>query len=143
MIPIAIIGIGCRFPGASGPTEFWQLLTSGTDAVKEIPPDRWDAKRFYDPDLNAAGKTNSKWAGLLDDIRSFDYRFFGISSNEAPYVDPQQRLLLEVAWEALEDAGLVLENLQGTPAGVFVGLAPGDSLRRLSSNSNRRCCAAF
>lgn len=130
-MPVAIIGIGCRFPGANGPDRFWELLTSGMDAVREVPADRWDAKLFYDPDVDAPGKANSKWGGFLDGIRFFDFDLFGISPREAPYIDPQQRLLLEVAWEAVEDSGMVLDDLKGSQTGVFVGLAPGDYCRLL------------
>src|SRR5580698_2932436 len=101
--PIAIIGMGCRFPGAANPAEFWRLLQNGQDAVREVPPSRWDIDKFYDPDADAPGKMSSRWGGFLDQIDRFDAEFFGISPKEAAAMDPQQRLLLEVAWEALED----------------------------------------
>src|SRR3989338_6987367 len=125
--PIAIIGIGCRFPGgANDPESFWKLLTNGVDAVTEVPRDRWDADAFYDPDPTRPGKTNSRWGGFLRDVNQYDYQFFGVPPPEAAQMDPQQRLLLEVAWEALEDAGQVLERLAGSRTGVFVGVGSTD-----------------
>ncbi|MGH3558261.1 MAG: beta-ketoacyl synthase N-terminal-like domain-containing protein, partial [Mycobacterium sp.] len=124
--PIAIVGIGCRFPGADGPAAFWQLLSDGVDAITEIPPDRWDADAFYDPDPSAPGTTVSRRGGFLHGIDRFDYPFFGISPRESAQMDPQQRLLMEVAWEALEDAGQVPERLVGTHTGVFVGISTND-----------------
>src|SRR5690348_15974233 len=100
--PIAIVGVGCRFPGASGPEAYWRLLAEGVDAVGEIPADRWDSALFYDPDREAPGRTNTRWAALLERVDLFDCDFFRISPREAAHMDPQQRMLLEVAWEALE-----------------------------------------
>ena len=122
-VPIAIVGIGCRFPGgASGPAAFWDLLCHGVDAITEVPPDRWDWRLFYDTDPEKPGKTYTKQGGFLkENIKNFDPLFFGISPREATTLDPQQRLLLEVTWEALEDAGLSVENLAGSEAGVFIG----------------------
>jgi acyl transferase domain-containing protein/acyl-CoA synthetase (AMP-forming)/AMP-acid ligase II len=124
--PIAIIGIGCRFPGADGPAAFWRLLSDGVDAITEIPPDRWDADAFYDPNGTAPGTATTRWGGFLDQVDQFDPQFFGISPREAARMDPQQRLLLEVAWEALEDAGQVPERLEGSRTGVFVGVSTSD-----------------
>ncbi|MEU4159274.1 type I polyketide synthase [Actinoplanes sp. NPDC026670] len=125
--PIAIIGVGCRFPGgADGPDQFWQLLTEGRDAVTEVPADRWNAEDFFDEDPTQPGKTTTRWGGFLRDVDRFDPAFFGISPREAARMDPQQRLLAEVAWEALEDAGIVPERLAGTATGVFVGIATND-----------------
>lgn len=121
--PIAVIGIGCRFPGgANTPAEFWRLLCEGADAVSEIMPRRWDAGRWYHPDASCPGRVYTRAAGCLSDIDQFDAEFFGISPREAATMDPQQRLLLEVAWEALEDAAVLPERLAGTPTGVFVGM---------------------
>jgi acyl transferase domain-containing protein/acyl-CoA synthetase (AMP-forming)/AMP-acid ligase II/NADPH:quinone reductase-like Zn-dependent oxidoreductase/NAD(P)-dependent dehydrogenase (short-subunit alcohol dehydrogenase family)/acyl carrier protein len=128
--PIAIIGIGCRFPGAHDPQSFWQLLKDGVDAITEIPHTRWDHNLFYDPQPSVPGKTNSRWGGFLDGIDGFDRQFFGLSAMEAARMDPQQRLLLEVAWEALEDAGQRLDRLAGTRAGVFIGIS-GNEYGRL------------
>ncbi|WP_322769389.1 type I polyketide synthase, partial [Frankia sp. Cr1] len=126
MEPIAIIGMGCRFPLANGPDEFWKLLLDGVDAIREVPPDRWNADELYDADPAAPGKMITRWGGFLDDVDRFDREFFGISPREASAIDPQQRLLLEVAWEALEDAGQVTTALAGTDTGVFVGVSSYD-----------------
>lgn len=123
MEPIAIIGIGCRFPGAKNPEAFWQLLCDGVDAITEIPANRWDLRELYDPDPDKLGKMNSRCGGFLQQVDQFDPNFFGISPREAVAMDPQQRLLLEVAWEALEDAGQVRSHLSGTRTGVFVGIS--------------------
>ncbi|MBM0274313.1 type I polyketide synthase [Micromonospora tarensis] len=126
MEPIAIIGMGCRFPHADGPDEFWRLLLDGEDAIQAVPADRWNADDFYDSDPAAPGKMISRWGGFLDDVDRFDREFFGISPREASAIDPQQRLLLEVAWEALEDAGQVPTALNGSGTGVFVGVSSYD-----------------
>src|SRR6516165_8286627 len=124
---IAIIGIGCRFPGGVDDAEsFWKLLIEGRDAVRDVPPDRWNVERYYDPEPGIAGKTFAKRGGFLDQIDQFDAQFFGISPREAPYVDPQHRLLLETAWEAIENAGLVLDFDRGSDIGVFVGVSHND-----------------
>ncbi|MBC7980046.1 MAG: polyketide synthase, partial [Armatimonadetes bacterium] len=124
---IAIIGIGCRFPGGVNDTEsFWKLLVEGREAVSDVPPDRWNVERFYDAEAGLAGKSVAKRGGFLNDIDQFDPQFFGISPREAPYIDPQQRLLLETAWEAIEDAGLVLDFDNGSDIGVFVGISHND-----------------
>jgi acyl transferase domain-containing protein/NADPH:quinone reductase-like Zn-dependent oxidoreductase/acyl carrier protein/SAM-dependent methyltransferase len=124
---IAIIGIGCRFPGGvNNPDALWKLLVEGREAVCEVPPDRWNVERFYDAEPGLAGKSIAKRGGFVDGIDQFDPQFFGISPREAPYIDPQQRLLLETAWEAIEDAGLVLDFDKGTDIGVFVGISHND-----------------
>jgi acyl transferase domain-containing protein/NADPH:quinone reductase-like Zn-dependent oxidoreductase/SAM-dependent methyltransferase/acyl carrier protein len=124
---IAVIGIGCRFPGGVNDTEsFWKLLVEGREAVGEVPPDRWNVHRFFDTELGLPGKSIARRGGFLEGIDQFDPQFFGISPREAPYVDPQHRLLLETAWEAIEDAGLVLDLEQGTDLGVFVGISHND-----------------
>lgn len=119
--PIAIIGIGCRFPGAKNPQAFWQLLCDGVDAISEIPKDRWDVESFSD-----AEETSTHWGGFVDKVDRFDPEFFGIAPREALSMDPQQRFLLEVTWEALEDAGIVPESLSGSQTGVFVGIGTHD-----------------
>jgi microcystin synthetase protein McyG len=125
--PIAVTGIGCRFPGgANDPDSFWRLLIEGRDAISEVPPTRWDIERFYDPDPDAPGKMSTRWGGFLDGIEQFDPEFFGISPREAAGMDPQQRLLLEVVWEALENAGQNPDSLAGSQSGVFVGLCSSD-----------------
>ncbi|MFJ8579618.1 SDR family NAD(P)-dependent oxidoreductase [Micromonospora sp. NPDC093277] len=125
--PVAIIGIGCRFPGGvDGPESFWRLLTEGRDAIREVPEDRWDVEELHTDDPAAPGRTTTRWGGFLDRIDRFDPHFFGISAHEAARMDPQQRLLAEVTWEALEDAGVVAEDLAGSATGVFIGIATND-----------------
>lgn len=132
--PIAIIGMGCRFPKANSPAAFWRLLSGGVDAIVETPKDRWDNDLYYDPNPTVPGKTNQRWGGFLEQIDQFDASFFRIPPSEASRMDPQQRLLLEIAWEALEDAGQVAERLAGTRAGVFIGITIGDYLRILGND---------
>lgn len=127
----AIVGIGCRFPGAENPDAFWSLLWNGVDAVGEIPGDRWDADRFFDPEPGKPGKMITRFGGFLGRIDQFDPDFFGIDSREAKRLDPQQRLMLEVAWESLEDAGLAPQELAGTQTGVFLGIRQTDYNRYL------------
>jgi acyl transferase domain-containing protein len=125
--PIAVTGIGCRFPGgANDPDSFWRLLIEGRDAISEVPPGRWDIDAFYDPDPDAPGKMSTRWGGFLSGAEQFDAEFFGISPREAVGMDPQQRLLLEVAWEAFENAGQNPDGLAGSQTGVFVGLCNSD-----------------
>ncbi|HET7503188.1 MAG TPA: SDR family NAD(P)-dependent oxidoreductase [Kofleriaceae bacterium] len=124
--PIAIVGLGCRFPGAPDPDAFWSLLRSGGDAIREVPADRWDAGAYYDPDPTAAGRTVTRFGGFLPRVDEFEPSFFCISPREASHMDPQQRLLLEVAWEALENAGIAPPSLYGTDTGVFVGISTSD-----------------
>lgn len=127
---IAIVGIGCRLPGAvRSPADFWTLLTEGRDAISEIPASRWDADAFYAPDPATPGRMALRHGGFLEAIDSFDPRFFGISPREAARIDPQQRLFLEVAWEALEDAGIPAEALRGSATSVFVGANATDYLQ--------------
>ncbi|WP_242395324.1 type I polyketide synthase, partial [Anaeromyxobacter oryzisoli] len=122
--PVAIVGIGCRFPGGGdSPEAFWRVLVEGIDAIGEIPRDRWPIERFYDPDPQRPGHTHVRHGGFLRDVDRFDCDFFGISPREAQRMDPQQRLLLEVAWEALEDAGVVPSRLAGERVGVYVGIS--------------------
>ncbi|MEV2255558.1 aminotransferase class I/II-fold pyridoxal phosphate-dependent enzyme [Streptomyces sp. NPDC050147] len=114
--PIAVVGIGCRFPGAPDPDSYWQLLRDGRDAITEVPRDRWDAGQVAAPDFG----------GFLDGVEEFDARFFGLSAREAVRMDPQQRLLLETAWQTLEDAGSDPTSLAGSDTGVFVGISSHD-----------------
>ena len=129
--PIAIVGMGCRFPGAKDPASFWDLLQAGRDAVSEVPESRWKIDEYYDADPDAPGKMSSRWGGFLDGIDQFDPEFFGISPREATYMDPQQRLLLEVSWEALENAGQGPRDLAACQTGIFVGLT-SDEYAQLS-----------
>jgi acyl transferase domain-containing protein/acyl-CoA synthetase (AMP-forming)/AMP-acid ligase II/acyl carrier protein len=124
--PIAIVGMGCRFPLAENPDAFWRLLRRGGCAITEVPPDRWDPDVWYDPDLSRPGTMNTRWGGFLDNPDLFDPNFFGISHREACGMDPQQRLLLEVVWEALENAGQAPERLAGSETGVFIGISSSD-----------------
>ena len=120
--PIAIVGLGCRFPGgADSAAAFWELLRAGVDAVREVPADRWDVEAYYDPDPDAPGKMTTRYGAFLDRVDQFDAEFFGIAPREARRMDPQQRLLLEVAWEALEHANLPPDRLAGSATGVFIG----------------------
>jgi acyl transferase domain-containing protein/acyl carrier protein len=118
---VAIIGVGCRLPGAEGPRAYWELLRSGGEAVGDIPPDRIMAAS-YAADRDAGAAIVVPRGGFLSNIDAFDAAFFGLSHREAMYTDPQHRLLLEVGWEALEDAGLPRERLRGSATGVFVAL---------------------
>lgn len=117
---IAVIGMACRFPGADGVEQLWNLLREGVDATGDTPIQRYDAKAMYSPDP-APGKVISLRSGYLDGIDQFDAEFFGMSDNEARNLDPQQRLLLMTAWEALEDAGQPPSAVAGSRTGVYVG----------------------
>jgi myxalamid-type polyketide synthase MxaD len=134
---IAIIGIGCRFPGAEDARAYWTLLRDGMDAIREVPAERFDLHKFFDPDPAAPGKMTTRWGGFIEQVDQFDAHFFGISPREAARMDPQQRLLLEVTWEALEDAGQAREQLAGTPTGVFIGISNNDYGRIQFNDLNR------
>ncbi|HYO72994.1 MAG TPA: SDR family NAD(P)-dependent oxidoreductase [Archangium sp.] len=128
--PIAIVGMACRLPGgADMPEAFWRLLREGTDAISEIPADRWDVDAWYDADPEAPGKMYVRSGGFLREVDRFEPQFFGISPREAESMDPQQRLVLEVAWEALERAGQDASALRNTRTGVFVGITTADYSR--------------
>jgi acyl transferase domain-containing protein/NAD(P)-dependent dehydrogenase (short-subunit alcohol dehydrogenase family)/acyl carrier protein len=124
--PVAIVGMGCRFPGADNPDAFWRLLRDGVDAIVDVPANRWDAGAIFDADPEAAGKMYVRKGGFLSAVDGFDARFFEISPREARAMDPQQRLLLEVVCEALEDAGTPADALRGSATGVFVGATTND-----------------
>ena len=125
--PVAVVGIGCRFPGnVSGPERFWELLADAEDAITEVPADRWDVDAFYDPDPSAPGRMTTRWGGFIAGAAEFDAEFFGITPREAAAMDPQQRVLLEVSWEALEHAGICPDSLCGTRTGVMMGLSTWD-----------------
>lgn len=135
--PIALIGIGCRFPGAPNPQAFWKLLREGMDVVREVPADRWDVNTWHDSDPASPGKMITRWGGFLDHVADFDWRAFRILPREAKYMDPQHRLLLEVAWEALEDAGLPFEQVAGSRTGVFMGIMWNDYLKLQSREASQ------
>jgi acyl transferase domain-containing protein len=130
--PIAIIGMGCRFPGnCNDPESFWRLLRDGGDTVREVPPSRWDIDAYYDPNPEVQGKMYTRYGSFLENVDRFDAQFFGISPREAVSMDPQQRMLLEVSWEALEQAGQSPARLKGSQAGVFIGITNNDYVRLL------------
>ena len=119
--PIAVIGMGCRFPGgANSPEEFWAVLRNGVDAVGEIPRTRWDVDAFHDSDPATPGKIAVNAGGFIADVAEFDASFFGIMRREAERMDPQHRVFLEVAIEALDHAGQTRERLSGSDTGVFI-----------------------
>lgn len=121
--PIAIVGIGCRYPGGvASPARFWELLRDGVDAIGDIPAGRTDLDGYFSRAADLAEQDFARQGGFLPDIERFDAEFFGIAPREAVQLDPQQRLLLETAWEALEDAGLAQERLAGSRTGVYIGL---------------------
>jgi len=124
--PIAIVGMACRFPGASDPDAYWRMLRDGIVATGEIPPSRWDIDELFDPTGEEPGKMSIRTGGFVDDVDQFDPMFFGIAPREAGKMDPQQRLLLEVAWQSLEQGGLAPEALSGSPTGVFIGIGGTD-----------------
>ncbi len=125
--PLAVVGIGCRFPGGvTDATSFWELLIQGRSGIVEVPDDRWNRDRFYHPDRAIPGRMITRWGAFLDRLDQFDPQFWGISPREAIRMDPQHRWLLEVAWEAIEDAGIAPSELRGDPVGVFVGIAGND-----------------
>ncbi|WP_442778030.1 beta-ketoacyl synthase N-terminal-like domain-containing protein, partial [Streptomyces echiniscabiei] len=130
--PIAIVSMGCRFPGGvADPEGLWELVRDGVDAISDFPSDRgWDTERIYDPDPDRAGTSYTRRGGFLHEAGDFDAAFFGMSPREALATDPQQRLLLETAWEVLERAGIAATGLKGSRTGVFTGVMYDDYATR-------------
>jgi len=125
--PVAVIGMACRLPGGiDSPQLLWEALLRGDDLITEVPPDRWDADEYYDPEPGVPGRSVCKWGAFLDNVADFDPEFFGITEKEATAMDPQHRLLLETSWEAMEHGGFTREALAGARTGVFVGLMHDD-----------------
>ncbi len=125
--PVAVIGMACRLPGGiDSPERLWGALLRGDDFVGEVPSERWDADKFYDPEPGVPGRSVTRWGAFLDDVGGFDCDFFGMTEREAIAIDPQHRLLLESSWDAIEHAGLDPSSLAQSQAGVFVGLTHGD-----------------
>ncbi|XP_063062347.1 phthioceranic/hydroxyphthioceranic acid synthase-like [Engraulis encrasicolus] len=123
---IAIVGIGCNFPGGEGLDNFWDVLQNGKNCAVDIPKQRFDCSYWYDRDENKPGKSRTCKAALIDGFNEFDHKFFGITAAEADLMDPQQKLLLQSSYRALEDAGIPMEKASGTRTGVFVGLMNRD-----------------
>ncbi|BEK93643.1 type I polyketide synthase [Nocardia seriolae] len=136
MSDIAIVGIGCRYAGGiDSPESFWDFIINKGDGVVEIPSDRWDYRRYYDPDRRTPGRMYTKRAAFMTgDPWAFDPDFFGISPREAAAMDPQQRLILEIAWEALDDAGIA-GTVSGAPIGVYVGAFTLDQMAMSNTNA--------
>ena len=124
--PVAIVGMACRFPGASNLAAYWQMLCEGRSGIADVPPERWDIDALFSPEAVVPGKIRSRHGGFIEALDQFDARFFGISPREAPHVDPRQRLILEVAWEALEDAGIPPDGLAGSQTEVYVATLTAD-----------------
>jgi acyl-CoA synthetase (AMP-forming)/AMP-acid ligase II/3-oxoacyl-(acyl-carrier-protein) synthase/acyl carrier protein len=134
---IAVIGIGCRFPGrVHTPEAFWKLLLEQENAVTPVPEDRWNVNTYFDADGDAPGKVYTRQGGFIEQPGHFDPSFFGISPKEAACMDPQQRLLLEVCWEALEHAGYAPEKLRGSDSGIFIGQGTDDYQQIIRNNTD-------
>ncbi|WP_437094841.1 SDR family NAD(P)-dependent oxidoreductase [Streptomyces sp. enrichment culture] len=123
---VAVIGLAGRYPLADDLEEFWDNLVAGRDCITEIPPERWQHDRYFDPDPSATGRAFARWGGFLRDVDRFDPLFFGIAPREAELMDPQERLFLQNAWHVIEDAGYRRTDLSGRRVGVFVGVMYGE-----------------
>lgn len=137
--PIAIVGMGCRFPGGSDkPSKLWDLLSNPRDVAQVIPADRFNIDRFYHKEGSHHGTTNTRMSYFLDDdVSKFDAGFFAIKPGEAEVIDPQQRLLLEVVYEALEDAGMPIHQLANSDTAVYVGIMCQDYFALQTQDPNQ------
>ncbi len=125
--PLAIVGIGCRFPGGVVDVEsFWSLLVNSKSGIKEVPEDRWNLDRYFHENPSVPGRMYTKWGGFIENLKEFDAQFWGITPREALRMDPQQRWLLEVAWEAIEDSGTAPKSIRGKSIGAFMGVSTHD-----------------
>lgn len=132
--PIAVLGVGCRFPLADDVGKFWDLLCAEVDAICEVPPGRWSLESIVRENPGLCGIEHCRWGGFIDDGDCFDAEFFGIGAEEAERMDPQQGMVLEAAWQALEHGAIAPDSLRGSSTGVFVGVSTSDFDRRLCSN---------
>jgi amino acid adenylation domain-containing protein len=123
---LTLVSMACRFPGAPSTQDFWENLKQGKDLLSEIPPTRWDAQRYYDPQPGVSGKCATRKGYFLADVRQFDPGFFKIQPEDALVMDPQQRILLELCFEAFDSAGYQRERLSGQKIGVFMGITKSD-----------------
>jgi acyl transferase domain-containing protein len=140
--PVAIVGMACRFPGAPGVGEYWDLLRDGRSGIVEVPASRWNIDDYYTEDRRAIGGVYTRHGGFLDDIAGWDAEFFGVSPQEALRMDPHQRLLMELLWEGLEDAGTSPTRLAGSRTGVMVGYMDTVQYGRLESERYGAAVAA-
>jgi len=126
---VVIVGMACKFPGGvTSLDDFWELLATGTDAIQEVPKNRWNNDLFYDKDIAVPGKVNTKWGGFVDGIDQFDPAFFGVSKYEAAEMDPQQRLVLETSWRLMEHTGWTKPHVKNSNTGVYIGISTNDYL---------------
>ncbi|XP_064600728.1 putative inactive phenolphthiocerol synthesis polyketide synthase type I Pks15 [Liolophura sinensis] len=134
---IAIVGVGCRFPGAPNLDEFWNVLKNGENHVIEVPRDRWNVDAFYDPDPDAPGKTYVRKVGIVKDHDKFDNRLFDVNDIEASKMDPQQRFILESTFMALENGGIPRNTISGSNTGVYIGVMNSDYTDILASDMDQ------
>uniref|UniRef100_UPI0032F00967 SDR family NAD(P)-dependent oxidoreductase n=1 Tax=Streptomyces sp. HSW2009 TaxID=3142890 RepID=UPI0032F00967 len=139
--PIAVLGMGCRFPGgADGPDAFWQNLLDGVEAASEVPADRWDMDAYYHPRKGVPGKAYTRKASFVTDLADWDAEFFGCTPQEALRLDPQHRMLMEMVWLAMEDAGIPAERMRGSKTGVFLGLSDSTQYSRRQIEAEGQAC---